>query len=396
MRTRPMLVLVSIALGIAATACADDDATSDSAPLVAPAPTDGPAPSTAPLTVAPTTEAGAAPSTDAVPTTDAAPTTAATPTPPAAVFPRTVEHAMGTTEIPAEPQRVVTLDMSFVDAALALETPIVGYTLYQDPDGDLPSYFGDALVTLAADAAYMGDLLEPNLEAIAAAQPDLILTSKVRHEAIYDELSAIAPTIMSESAGAGWKDNIRLTGAALGREAVADEVIEAYEARAAAVGGAVNAAAGDPTVSVVRFAALDTFRLYQRASFSGVVLDDAGLARPANQQATDPAQFITEVSFEELAQADAGADVLLLHDLRQRGPRRRAGQRRPLGHRGQPAVDGPAHRPGSDRARDVRRDVDVRRRLGTAPRPSSTTSPPRSVSTRPGTGPDVPADHQYP
>ena len=42
---------------------------------------------------------------------------------------------MGTTEIPAAPQRVVTLDMSFVDAALALDSPIVGYTLYQDPDG---------------------------------------------------------------------------------------------------------------------------------------------------------------------------------------------------------------------------------------------------------------------
>ena len=302
MRPRPLLVLVSIALGLAATSCADDDATtSERQPLVATtvAATAGPAPSTAPLTVVPTTEAGAAPSTEAVPSTAAE-----------AEFPRTVAHAMGTTEIPAAPQRVVTLDMSFVDAALALDSPIVGYTLFQDPDGTLPAYFGDALDTLAADAIYVGDLLEPNLEAIAGARPDLILTSKVRHEAIYDQLSAIAPTIMSESAGAGWKDNIRLTASALGREAAAEEIIGGYEARAAAVGAAINAAAGDPTISVVRFAALDRFRLYQRASFSGVVLDDAGLARPANQQATDPAQFITEVSFEELAEADAGADVL--------------------------------------------------------------------------------------
>ncbi|MET0326736.1 MAG: ABC transporter substrate-binding protein, partial [Ilumatobacteraceae bacterium] len=297
-------VLVTIALGAAVAACADDEsAPTASAPLVATsdAATAGPAPSTAPLTVVPTTEAGAAPTTEA----DAPPTT-----PAPAVFPRTVEHAMGTTEIPAAPQRVVTLDMSFVDAALALDSPIVGYTRYQDPDGSLPAYFGDALTTLAADATYMGDLLEPNIEAIAAAQPDLILTSKVRHEAIYDQLSAIAPTIMSESAGAGWKDNIRLTASVLGKEATAEEVIVAYETRAAAVGAAVNEAADNPTISVVRFAALDKFRLYQRASFSGVVLDDAGLARPANQQSTEPATFITEVSFEELAEADAGADVL--------------------------------------------------------------------------------------
>ena len=44
---------------------------------------------------------------------------------------------MGTTEIPAEPQRVVTLDMSFVDAALALESPIVGYTLYQEKGAEM-------------------------------------------------------------------------------------------------------------------------------------------------------------------------------------------------------------------------------------------------------------------
>ncbi|MET0461372.1 MAG: ABC transporter substrate-binding protein [Ilumatobacteraceae bacterium] len=304
MRLRSLSVLVTVAVGAATAACADDEsAPTASAPLVATsdAATAGPAPSTAPLTVVPTTEAGAAPTTEA----DAPPTT-----PAPAVFPRTVEHAMGTTEIPAAPQRVVTLDMSFVDAALALDSPIVGYTLYQDPDGSLPAYFGDALTTLAADATYMGDLLEPNIEAIAAAQPDLILTSKVRHEAIYDQLSAIAPTIMSESAGAGWKDNIRLTASALGKEATAEEVIVAYETRAAAVGAAVNEAADNPTISVVRFAALDKFRLYQRASFSGVVLDDAGLARPANQQSTEPATFITEVSFEELAEADAGADVL--------------------------------------------------------------------------------------
>jgi iron complex transport system substrate-binding protein len=250
-----------------------------------------------------------------------APTTAATtattteprvtePTDPAATFPRTVEHAMGATEIPAEPERIVTLDMSFVDAALALETPIVGYVLYQDPDGDLPAYFGDALATYAGEATYMGDLLEPNLEQIAAARPDLILTSKVRHEALYEQLAAIAPTVMSESAGAGWKDNIRLTATALGREARADDVIGAFEARAATVGAAINESAGDPTISIARFLGADSFRLYQRASFIGVVLDDAGLARPENQQATDPDQFMVEVSFENLADAGTGDHLL--------------------------------------------------------------------------------------
>jgi iron complex transport system substrate-binding protein len=286
----PRIALLAAVLALAVTACGGDDgaaATTDAATV------DGP-----------TTTTGAA-STDApTATADVASTTTV------AAFPRTVEHAMGTTAIPAPPTRVVTLDMSFVDAALALDQPIVGYVLYQDPDGSLPAYFGDALPTLAADATYLGDLLEPNLEQVAAARPDLILTSKVRHEALYDQLSAIAPTVMSESAGAGWKDNIRLTGAALGKEGRAADVIADFEARAAAVGAAINAAAGDPVVSIIRVASPDAFRLYQRASFIGVVLDDAGLARPVNQQSQDPARFMVEASYEQLAEADAGADRL--------------------------------------------------------------------------------------
>lgn len=291
---RRELALLSLAstLAFTAVACGSDETSSETTSTIAPAATES---STTPATE---------PST---PTTSVDPglgtTTVAAP-----VFPRSVTHAMGTAEIPAEPLRVVALDMSFVDASLALGVQLVGYTLYQDPDGDLPDYFGAARDDFAADAVYLGDLLEPNLEAIAAARPDLILSSKVRHEAIYEQLSALAPTIMSESAGAGWKDNIRLTGEAVGREEVAESVLADYEARAATIGADINAEAGDPVVSMVRFLGLDQFRLYQRASFSGVVLDDAGLARPENQQATDPANFITEVSFEQLGEADSGAD----------------------------------------------------------------------------------------
>lgn len=218
-----------------------------------------------------------------------------------AAFPRTVQHAMGATEVPTEPERVVTLDMSFVDAALTLGVPILGYTEIAASEDGLPGYFGSARDALAADAVALGTLAAPNLEAVAAARPDLILTSKVRHEALYDELSAIAPTVMSESAGAGWKDNIRLTGEATGREDETERVLADYQARAAAVGRAVNAAAGSPTVSVVRF--VEPIRLYQRGSFSGVVLDDAGLARPENQTNLEP--FVTEISPEQLDQADA-------------------------------------------------------------------------------------------
>lgn len=230
---------------------------------------------------------------------------ASTEPPAATAEPVVVEHALGTTEVPADPQRIIALDLSLVDAVLALELDLLGYTTFQEPDGPLPAYFGDAVDVYAADAAWVGDLLSPNLEVIAQLQPDLILTAAVRHENIYDQLSQIAPTIASDSAGGGWKDNLLLTGLATGRVDAAEQLIADYEQRAANVGAAINAAADSPTISVVRF--VDVIRLYQPVSFSGVVLEDAGLARPESQQDRD--EFIRVISEEEIALADG--DVLI-------------------------------------------------------------------------------------
>lgn len=218
-------------------------------------------------------------------------------------FPRTVEHAMGKTEIKTKPKRVVALDASFVDATLILDTPVVGYTDYRSINGKLPDYLGDDRTTYGSEAQAVGTLAEPNLEKIAELDPDLIITAKVRHEKLYDQLSAIAPTIMSETTGPTWKDNIRLEAKALGEEDLAEKELSSYENAAKTVGDAINAKAGNPTISVVRFVDGPT-RLYQNASFSGIVLKDAGLKRPAPQ---DVNGFALEISPERIKDADADA-----------------------------------------------------------------------------------------
>ncbi|TCC17392.1 ABC transporter substrate-binding protein [Kribbella speibonae] len=218
-------------------------------------------------------------------------------------YPRTIEHAMGKTEIKAKPKRVVALDTSYVDATLILDTPVVGYTDYRTINGKLPDYLGEDRTTYGAEAQSVGTLAEPNLEKIAALEPDLIISAKVRHEKLYDQLSAIAPTIMSETTGATWKDNIRLEAKAVGAEELAEKEIAAYEQAAKTVGAAINAKANNPTISVVRFVDGPT-RLYQNASYSGIVLKDAGLKRPKSQ---DVAGFALEISPERIKDADADA-----------------------------------------------------------------------------------------
>jgi iron complex transport system substrate-binding protein len=227
----------------------------------------------------------------------------------AGAFPVTVEHAMGSTTIDSEPMRIVALDSSYADATLLLEKELVGITTYRAYSTDLPDYLGDARSTYASEVVSVGELSAPSLEQIAALQPDLIVSAKVRHEALYGQLSAIAPTIMSETTGATFKENIRMLAKAVGREQLAAEKLSAYEKAAAEVGTAVNQKAGNPTISVTRFLDGPT-RLYLKDSYSGNVLQDAGLARPEAQSAPG---FSLEISEENIRQADADKIFVTLY-----------------------------------------------------------------------------------
>lgn len=213
---------------------------------------------------------------------------------------------MGETRISEKPKRVVALDNTFVEAALALEAEVIGFTSYRSIDEKLPAYMGQAAQTYARNAVSVGLLAEPSLEKIAALKPDVILSAKVRHEALYDELSKIAPTVFSETTGATWKENVKLTGDVLGKDQQAEAVISEYQRRATAIGEAVKEKRGKlPTVSVVRFMDEPTVRLYQPESYSGVVLSDVGFTRPADQPKAADGGIAADISEENISQLDA-------------------------------------------------------------------------------------------
>ncbi len=247
-------------------------------------------------------------------------------------FPRTVEHAMGKTEIPTKPKRVVALDTSFVDATLILDTPVVGYTDYRTHQREaarLPGRRPDDVRQVRRRA--VGTLAEPNLEKIAALEPgsDRHREGPAREALRAAERRSRRPSCRRPPGRPG-----RTTSGSRRRrsatEALAEEEISSYETAAKSVGAAINAKAKNPTISVVRFVDGPT-RLYQKASFSGIVLKDAGLARPKSQ---DVDGFALEISPERIKDADARRDL-------RRHLRRREGcqqeDRRPV--QGQPAVE---------------------------------------------------------
>ncbi|MBB5827554.1 ABC transporter substrate-binding protein [Micromonospora carbonacea] len=191
---------------------------------------------------------------------------------------REVTHAMGTTKVPAEPKRVVVLDTDKIDTALSLGVTPVGAATAGEARS-WPTYFGEEKL---AGIKEVGVLTEPDLEAINALKPDLILGSKFRQEKFYDELAAIAPTVFTEKVGITWKENFLLDGQALGKEQQAKDLLAAYEKRAKDFGAKLGDAA-DRTVSIVRFIP-GAIRVYGPDSFSGIVVGDTGLGRPERQQ----------------------------------------------------------------------------------------------------------------
>ncbi|MEU3269321.1 iron-siderophore ABC transporter substrate-binding protein [Saccharomonospora sp. NPDC006951] len=220
-------------------------------------------------------------------------------------YPKTIKHAMGTTTIETKPQRVVAMDPSFADAALLLEADLVGYAQYRaDPDNPFPDYLGD-IDSAVVDSVNIGTTAEPNLEKVLELDADLIISAKVRHEAFYDQLSRFAPTVFSESTGPTWKENVVLLGDALGKKDKAEELIESYQQRAAAVGKEILAKHPDLTYSFVRFAGEDTARLYSSNSFIGEIMADMGIPRPDGAPDTEEEIFVP-LSSEQILNADAG------------------------------------------------------------------------------------------
>ncbi|MGK5734284.1 ABC transporter substrate-binding protein [Streptomyces sp. URMC 124] len=215
-------------------------------------------------------------------------------------FPRTITHAMGTTEIKKKPERVVVLDTGELDdvTMLGIE-PVGAVSPHMKTEGGFPQYLG----AKTKNTKDVGPMAEPNIERIISLKPDLILSSKVRHAKAYDRLKGIAPTVFTETTGAPWKENLKVHAKALGLEKEAETAMSAYEKRAKALGEEIKKKNDGtmPTASVVRFVAGPT-RLYQKASFSGIVLSDTGLRRPASQDVNAP---MTDVSPEQIDKADA-------------------------------------------------------------------------------------------
>ncbi|WP_139491005.1 ABC transporter substrate-binding protein [Brevibacillus dissolubilis] len=206
----------------------------------------------------------------------------------------TVKHAMGETKIKGTPQKVVILTNEGTEALLALGVK---------PVGAVKSFTGDPwyahIKDEMKDVTVLGEEAQPNIEAIAALQPDLIIGNKMRQEKVYTQLSAIAPTVFSETLRGDWKKNFKLYAEALNKKAEGDKVLGDFDKRVedlkTTLGDKVNT-----KVSLVRFMAGRT-RIYYNQTFAGTIFEQIGLQRPDSQKKDD---FAAEVTKERIPEMD--------------------------------------------------------------------------------------------
>jgi iron complex transport system substrate-binding protein len=214
---------------------------------------------------------------------------------PEAGAPYTVKHAMGETAIKETPKRVVVLVNDAVEAALTLGFKPVGMVKAW---GTEPMYAH--LKDQLTGVQIVGDENQPNLEAIAALKPDLIIGNKLRQEKIYGQLSSIAPTVFSERTNSDTFINFKVYAEALNKKADGEKKLAEFDKRAEdlkkQLGDKINT-----KVSLVRFYLGDKVRIYYNDTFPGGILKKVGLKRPAVQ---DKDTFADVIGKERIPDAD--------------------------------------------------------------------------------------------
>ncbi|WP_342424514.1 iron-siderophore ABC transporter substrate-binding protein [Paenibacillus sp. FSL E2-0178] len=225
----------------------------------------------------------------------------------ASAFPVTITHLKGEYTLTEKPKVIAALDVKFVDQLIAVGERPAGSVVAGTKD-EFPEYLNAQL----GDVKVLGTRDEPNLEAIVALNPDLILMTDFQEE-VYDSVSQIAPTVVLDFYE-DWRDTLAVIGTITGKQAEAETVRQAYGDKITGLREQLAAKLGDETVALIR-PRPEGIRVHGPEHRTGSILyEDLGLKAPAFVQEIKDDTSV-EISMETVA--DVGADhyFLLSDDL---------------------------------------------------------------------------------
>lgn len=229
-------------------------------------------------------------------------------------YPLVIEHALGTATIPAQPERIATVNWANHEVPLALGVVPVGMAAanFGDDDGDgLLPWVSEKLTELGAETPVLFDETDGiDFEAVADTNPDVILAaySGLTQED-YDTLSEIAPTVAYPEAAwsTSWRDVIRYNAQGMGLAQEGDEPIADLEAQIEETVAAHPGLEGKATMFVTHVDTTDlsTVNFYTANDTRAAFFEDLGLSTPAAvAEASAAGEFSGSVSAEQIDMFD--------------------------------------------------------------------------------------------
>ena len=221
----------------------------------------------------------------------------------------TVETKFGAVEVPADPQRVVALGWGDAETALALGVQPVGASDWVEFGG---TGVGPWAEDLYDEAPEIIETMEPDYEAIAALEPDVILdTNSSGEKKRYDRLSEIAPTVGVPEGGDNYlttmDQQVELVSQALGKDDEGKRLLDDLD-KTFADAREAHPEFQDKSVTVAAKTA-DGWAAYVEESGRVQVMKQLGFKQSETIAGMKAEGFSVPISEENLDQLDA--DLLL-------------------------------------------------------------------------------------
>lgn len=290
-------VLFAFTLVVAACAGADTDTASDSAPAGDSAPSESSSEADTATNAADDEVSGAgdAEAGDGEGATDDLPV-------------RSIEHALGSTEIVGTPDRIVALSEEFLLADLLAFgiTPVASTSNNEEFFPGIDPALVDGVEVLFTPAF--------SIEELAGLEPDLILGYPGIFDAIpggYEIISDLAPTVAVGEDGDDWRAQLRAIGEIFDDPATAEALIAEYEAAYDAAAASLEG----QTLSVLAIFSGPFIRAYTTGEhrLMGVAVELGAVLVPSDGDGADAVGRVV-ISLERLEEMQGDTLILLQSD----------------------------------------------------------------------------------
>ena len=218
---------------------------------------------------------------------------------------RTITTDKGPLEVPADPQRVVVLNGGLAGYMYALDEPpvatdtrVLGITNF---DGGFPPAWAEEARAAGTEQLPAGDSL--SIEAVAAAQPDLIIgggqgITAVQAAQAYDRLAEIAPTVLVPRTLTAWQDQMNAVADAVNKADAVPPLLQQYRDKLEQVRSSITPPQGE-TVYIASFAGEKTY----------VIPGDAALPALGQELGVTPVDVVARAPGARLASTGDSLEI---------------------------------------------------------------------------------------